>query len=147
MYASVENVISNSSFKRGGEAHVAIVHHCDSHHNLAWRLILKPRHTGAPRGEGGGGAEKSTRGKGNVVHVENTRTARAFTQSALEGQGGGGSMTANNCHTVDNGEGTHCCVLHIDSFLPPTIYTVCIEAVCLWCATTSAQCFGLACLC
>ena len=29
---------------------MAIVHHCDSHRNLAWRPIPQPRQTGSPEG-------------------------------------------------------------------------------------------------
>ena len=41
--------------KRGGvEAPVAIVHHHNSHLNLAWRPIPQPQQTGSPGGGGGG---------------------------------------------------------------------------------------------
>ena len=37
-------------YRGGVEAPVAIVHHCDSHRNLAWRPIPQPRQTGSPEG-------------------------------------------------------------------------------------------------
>ena len=37
-------------YRGGVEAPVAIVHHRDSHPNLAWRPIPQPRQTGSPEG-------------------------------------------------------------------------------------------------
>ena len=57
---------------------MATVHHRNSHHSLALRLIPQPRHTGSPRGRGGWwwSAEKSTRAKKMFsAHIETARTA------------------------------------------------------------------------
>ena len=67
----MENVCASDcglllSKRAGVEAPMAIVHHHDSHRNLAWRPIPQPRQTGSP---GGGGfmadvvLRKSTRGR------------------------------------------------------------------------------------
>ena len=57
--------------KRGGvEVPMAVIHHRDSHHNLAWHPIPQPWQTGSPGGGGGEGGyqagevmRKSTRGR------------------------------------------------------------------------------------
>ena len=53
----------------GFEAPVAIVHHRDSHRNLAWRPIPQPWQTGSPGGvcRAGEVLRKSTRGSQNCA--------------------------------------------------------------------------------
>ena len=58
---------------------MAIVHHRDSHRNLAWRPIPQPRHTGSPEGgcyRAGEVLRKSTRGNyGKRVSHTTQKTA------------------------------------------------------------------------
>ena len=59
---------------------MAIVHHCDSHRNVAWRPIPQPRQTGSPEGgcyRAGEVLRKSTRGNyGERVSRTTQKTAQ-----------------------------------------------------------------------
>ena len=66
-------------YREGVEAPVAIVHHRDSHSNVAWRPIPQPRQTGSPEGgyyRAGEVLRKSTRGNyGKRVSRTTQKTA------------------------------------------------------------------------
>ena len=70
----------------GVEAPVAIVHHRDSHRNLAWRPIPQPRQTGSPEGgccRAGEVLRKSTRGNyGKRVSRTTQKTPRTAHRTA-----------------------------------------------------------------
>ena len=73
-------------YKGGVEAPVAIVHHRDSHRNLAWRPTPQPRQTGSLEGgcyRAGEVLRKSTRGNyGERVSRTTQKTAHRASHRA-----------------------------------------------------------------